>query len=360
MVTVRDVLATLERLAPAELALEWDNVGLQVGDPGAEVTHALVSLDASLLAVRHAARVGAQLLLTHHPLLFSSPKRLDVTHGPGAVVAEAIRHGVTIVAAHTNWDHAADGLNDALARHYALLDVHPFGTGPELALATLVVYAPKGSEERLIEAMAEAGAGCLGPYRRCAFTSFGVGTFEPLEGAHPAIGEVGRRESVDEARIKMVLPLSRREAVLAAMRAAHPYEMVAHSLLPIIGGMPHPAGRIGRLRRPLDLSNFLSHIGAHAAWGPKKTIERVAVVGGAADSEWTAALAAGADAFVTGEVKHHNALAAAEAGLLIVAAGHYETEDPGMAHLAERMMSEFPDVLWQHVGPEEGSAGRPW
>lgn len=360
MATVRDVLSALERVAPAELALDWDNVGLQVGDPRATVFRATVALDASLASVNHAAESGAELLLTHHPLFFSPSKRIDTGHGTGEILSAALRSELNIAAAHTNWDHAENGLNDALARHFRLEEVQPFGNGPEIALATLVVYAPTGSEERLIEAMANAGAGCIGPYRRCAFTSFGTGTFEPLEGAHPAIGVVGRRQSVNEARIKMVLPVSRREAVIAAMKAAHPYEMVAYSLLPIIEGLPHPAGRIGDLPRPLSREEFLRAVGAKEAWGPEKTIERVAVVGGAADSEWTAALAAGADAFVTGEVKHHNALAAAEAGLLIVAAGHYATENPGMAHLASRMAREMPDIAWTHWSPETGEAGRSW
>lgn len=360
MATVRDVLIALERVAPSELALDWDNVGLQAGDPQASVIKAMVALDPSLAAVEHAVQSGAELLLTHHPLLFSPAKRIDTSRGTGEILSAAMRAGLNVVAAHTNWDHAENGLNDALARHYRLEDIQPFGNGPEIALATLVVYAPTGSEERLIEAMANAGAGCIGPYRRCAFTSFGTGTFEPLEGAHPAIGVVGRRQSVNEARIKMVLPVSRREAVVSAMRAAHPYEMVAYSLLPIIEGLPHPAGRIGQTRRTLGREAFLKEVAAVSAWGPDKPIDRVAVVGGAADSEWPAALAAGADVFVTGEVKHHNALAAAEAGLLIVAAGHYATENPGMEHLSERMMVELPGVTWTHVSPENGQSGRPW
>ncbi len=363
--TVRDVLDALERIAPAELALDWDNVGLQVGDPSAEVAKAVVALDPSLDALAHTRSTGARLLLTHHPLLFAPPKRIDTSRGAGRLVAEAMRAGVHVVAAHTNWDNAEDGLNDALAATFGLLDVRPFGSGGEIALATIVVYAPSGTEEAIIEAMSDAGAGAIGPYRRCAFVSPGVGTYEPLPGARPAIGEIGRRESVEEVRIKMVLPLTRRDAIVAAMKDAHPYEVVAHSVLPLAGGIKRPAGRIGVLPEPLAAEPFADHLAATLGvrplvWGPKRPIARVAVVGGAADGEWAAALAAGSDAFVTGEVKGHHALAAAEAGLVIAAAGHHATEEPGMAHLAARMAREVPSVVWSHYAPEAGEAGRPW
>lgn len=365
MRTVRDVLDALERVAPAELALDWDNVGLQIGDPSATVARATVALDASASAVCHALESGSQLLLTHHPLLFSPPKSIHTGRGTGAILASAARGRINVLAAHTNWDHAEDGLNDELARVLELRDVTPFGDGPEIALATLVVYTPTGTEERLIEAMSNAGAGAIGHYRRCAFVSHGWGTFEPIEGANPHIGRVGRRESVEEARIKMVLPLSRKNAVIAAMRAAHPYEEVAHSLLPIIGGLKRPAGRIGALPRPSRREAFLDLLRERLgttplAWGGAEVVRRVALVGGAADSEWSAALAAGADAFVTGEVKHHNALAASEAGLLVASAGHYATENPGMAYLARRMAAELPEIAWEHWSPNEGQAGKPW
>lgn len=362
---LRDVLDALERIAPTELAAPWDNVGLQIGDPAAPVSRAVVALDRSRDALAFAHETGAELLLTHHPLFFSPPKRLDLSRGEGRFVAEAIGAGIAVVAAHTNWDNALDGLNDALARALGLADVTTFGSGGEIALGSLVVYTPAGTEEPLIEAMSDAGAGSLGNYRRCAFISPGVGTFEPLPGAHPTIGEVGRRESVPEVRIKMVLPLSKREAVIRAMKATHPYELVAHSVLPLEGGLSHPMGRIGSLPDPLSPEAFLAHLestlGARpTAWGPRREIRRVAVVGGAAGSEWPAALATGADAFVTGEVKQHHALDASEAGLIFVAAGHHATEDPGCARLARSMRAELPAVEWTHYAPERGAAGRPW
>ena len=363
--TLRDVLTALERVAPTELAASWDNVGLQIGDPSAPIARGVVALDRSFDALDFAQAETADLLVTHHPLFFAAPKRLDLSRGEGRFAAEAIRRGVAVVAAHTNWDNAQDGLNDALAAALGLVEVEPFGSGGEIALASIIVYTPAGTEEPIIEAMSEAGAGAIGPYRRCAFVSPGVGTFEALPGARPAVGSIGRREQVSEVRIKMVLPLSRRDAVVRAMKAAHPYELVAHSVLPLEDGVRHASGRIGALPAPLAPEAFLEHLRSSLGsrptlWGPKREIRRVAVVGGAADGEWGAALAAGADAFVTGEVKQHHALAAAEAGLVIVAAGHHATEDPGCAHLAARLAEEVSGVGWIHYAPQPGAAGRPW
>ncbi|MER3496509.1 MAG: hypothetical protein C4320_06890, partial [Armatimonadota bacterium] len=173
--TVADVLIALDEHAPRAAAFDWDNPGLQVGDPTTPVTSAVVALDPSLAAISFARDLRADLLLTHHPLLFSATKQLDLSRGVGERVGAAIAGNVAVIAAHTDWDLASPGLNDALAMQLGLADVTPFGRGKDVAMLRLVTYVPEGAADRLLDALAEAGAGTIGHYRRCGFWNHGEG-----------------------------------------------------------------------------------------------------------------------------------------------------------------------------------------
>ena len=256
---LREILDALERVAPARYAFSFDRIGLQVGDPEAEIARAVVSLDRSRAAVAHARSRGADLLLAHHPLLFSPLKEVVSTDHVGATVIDLASAGIAFVAAHTNWDAARGGVNDALAECLGLSDVEAFG--------------------------------------------------ESSDGEQP-IGRFG---------------------------------VVADATLSELARFAETA---------LDTKAWV--------WGDGATpIRRVAVVGGAADGEWRAARQAGAEALVTGEVKQHVALEAAESGFALIAAGHYATEQPGVVALRDRMAQSCPGVEWLTFAPEKGRAGRP-
>lgn len=365
MATVREVLTSIERIAPARFAFSFDRIGLQLGDPNADVQRAVVSLDSSLAAAEFAIEHGAQLLVSHHPLIWDPLKAMTTESREGRVALRLAQHGIAFVACHTNWDCAPGGINDTLARLLSLNDVHAFGMANPVEQFKVSVFAPPDPIPSLLEAMSEAGAGVIGNYSHCSWRSMGTGSFIGGEGANPSVGEAGRLEEVSGEKLEMVVPGRQLEAVVAAMRSVHPYEEPAFDCIPIRSTLEQPGGRIGSLPKTFSLAEFLpildARLGTRALlWGdPDSLIDRVAVVGGAADSEWKAAKAAGAELFVTGEVKQNVALEAAEFGMAIVAAGHYATEQPGMAAFAERMRAELPNLEWTLFEPGPGMAGRP-
>lgn len=365
MATVADVLAALERLAPARFTLPGDRVGLMVGDRRADVRKAVVALDISAAAVAYAKSVGAELLVTHHPLFFDPLRDVDAGTYGGGIVTSLVRSGIANVAAHTNWDAAKGGINDTLAERLGVRNAVPCGVAAMVERVKIVVYVPRGLTDALLDAMAAAGAGGIGNYRRCGFYADGTGTFQPLAGANPAIGTVGDVTSVSEVRLEMLTYPAQVDAVVAALRQAHPYEEPAYDLIPLRPETEMPLGRVGELPRPMSLREFAAHCDRALStrtwtWGSERTVRRVAVCGGSASDEWGAAQRAGADVLVTGEVKQHHGLQAAESGFALLAAGHYATEHPGCETLAAKLAEALPPVIWETFEPAPGTGGRPW
>lgn len=364
MATVHQVMNALDGIAPRRFAFSFDKVGLQVGDLNANVRRAVVSLDRSRAAVKFAKEREAQLLLAHHPLIFTPIEFVGKLGHVNTTLFELIESGISFIAAHTNWDCAEGGINDALAEKLGLTGVVTFGSAASTERLKMVVTSPLNDAERLIDAACAAGAGQIGLYSRCAFVGEGTGTFFGGVGSHPTVGEAGKIERVAEARIEMTLSEDRRWYVEDAVRKAHPYEEPAIDFYQLTSGEGHPAGRVGLLPESMTLQEFSAHVEGcldtkAVAWGSQdRQIRRVAVVGGAADSEW---IEAGnvADVFVTGEVKQHVALEAVECGSALVAAGHYATEQPGCAVLRDRMAEAMPDIEWLLFEPKPGEAGRP-
>lgn len=364
MASIQDVLAVLEQIAPARYAFPWDKIGLQVGDPSADVKRGLVALDRSLAAIERASEVGAQVLLTHHPLIFEPLTAVTMGSYEGRAVQRLIGSGISHIAAHTNWDAARGGINDALADRLGLADVVDFGSSADANNAKLVFFVPATHLESVIDACSKAGAGAIGDYTRCAYYSPGTGTYEAGRNTNPAIGEPGERSVVEEMRVEMICPISAMSSVSKALRGAHPYEEPAFNWLPLKVEAGQSMGRIGSMDAT-SLRDFVSQVETALetkawAWGdPSRSVKKVAVVGGAADGEWRAAQRAGASVMVTGEVKQHMALEACESGFAIVAAGHFATEQPGCSALRERMASAMSEVAWELFEPGPGSAGRP-
>jgi dinuclear metal center YbgI/SA1388 family protein len=354
--TIRQILTALEPIAPHRYAYKFDKVGLQVGDLDAKVTRAVVSMDRSLGAVRFAAASQAQLLLAHHPLIFDPIETVDSRSHVGRTILELAKSEIAFIAAHTNWDCARGGINDTLAGLLGLTEVRFFGTAPDVSNLKLVTFCPYDSADSIVDALSEAGAGVIGAYSRCAFTNVGSGQYiDPQSASH----------KVDEVRIEMVLPATAAEAITKALQKAHPYEEPAFDLLVLKDAPEQPIGRIGRLESAMTLGAFAAHVDSALqtrswVWGdPTRSIEKVAAVGGAADDEWMNAQRAGADVLVTGEVKQHIALEAAESGFALIAAGHYATENPGTMALRARMEASVPDVEWLAFEPTAGFHGRP-
>lgn len=366
MTTVRDVLQALETIAPQNLAFSFDKVGLQVGNPNSPVSKAVVALDRSLGAINFAKEVKAELLITHHPLIFDPLERVVESDEVGFAITEMIKSGIAFVAAHTNWDCAVGGINDVLAERLELQEIMPFGFAPTAERLKLVVFAPEENADQLVDCLSAVGAGVIGNYTRCAFMSEGTGTYVGNESSNPTIGERGRVESAIEVRIEMVLDSTIRTEVEEVIRAVHPYDEPAFDIYNLSPTGLMNCGRIGHLANHMSLRNFAEHVDRRLetrcqTWGdPDKQIEFVAVVGGAADGDWAAAMAEGADVYVTGEVKQHTALAASSAGIGMIAAGHYATENPGAAELAARLSIAIPAIDWMAYSPPPGFNGRPF
>lgn len=364
MPTVRDALIALESIAPARFAFPWDKIGLQVGSNSTEVKRAVVSLDRSLGAVSFAAANDAQLLLSHHPLIFDALTRVTDASLEGQTVIELVSRRISFIAAHTNWDAAPGGINDTLAGLLGLSEVESFGSSAVSDQFKLIFFSPKSCVDAVLDACSSAGAGEVGHYSRCAFRSEGTGTYVPGGKSNPAIGRPGERSLVDEVRAEMICPSHCRVTVEAALREAHPYEEPAYDFIPLEPVRLQPMGRLGTLPKVQSLTEFSKDVDTKLGtkcwtWGNVDQVSKVAVVGGAADSEWRAAKDAGANVLVTGEVKQHVALEAVSAGFSLIAAGHYATEHPGCVALATRMNEELGGIQWLVYEPDPGTNGRP-
>ncbi len=362
--TVADLLSAIESFAPSRWAFDFDSVGLQVGSVSSPAEKVLLSLDRSMAALDFAIASGHTVLLTHHPLFLHPIGRLDDSTYEGRFALKAIQHQISVIAAHTNWDAAPGGVNDVLASKLGLLDVKNFGSGAKVAQTKMVYTVPSRFLDATLDEVTAAGAGVIGNYRRCAFYVRGTGTFEALEGANPAVGRIGFPESVEEVRVELVLSSGLVGKVVNALKSVHPYETPAIDLYSLESIVEQPCGRVGRLPSAMSLNRFKRLIDEALAttcsyWGESdRSVEWVAVVGGAADGEWRSAQAAGADVLVTGEVKQHTALEASESGFVIVEAGHYETEHPSMEALKERLETKCPGVSATVYQPKAGCSGR--
>lgn len=366
MSKVFSALIALEKIAPRRFAFSFDKVGLQVGEVSAPLTKGVVSLDRSLGAVKYAAENGAQMLVAHHPLIFEPISAVtDRTH-VGRTILELARNNIAFAAAHTNWDSARGGINDALAKIFGLVDVKTFGSAAAVRQLKVVVLCPAQSAEAIIDAVSAAGAGLIGEYKRCAFVTQGTGTFHGSEASSPAVGEAGKTEHVAETRIEMVLPEAAAKDVEEAIRKVHPYEEPAVDFFALADRLEQPAGRVGRLPQPMTLRELTALANerldtAAMTWGnPSRMVTGLAIVGGSADSEWREARSASANVLLTGEVKQHVGLEAVEQDFPIIAAGHFATEHPGCATLRDRLAEAMPDVEWLLYTPEPGFSGRPF
>lgn len=339
--TVARWLALVDGQWPASSAASWDVVGLQVGDPGWPVERVLVTLDVTPAVVEEAAEQPHTLVLAHHPLLFRPLDRLTPGTASGRIALQAATRGVAVAAAHTNLDVADDGAgtSDPVARVLDLQQLEPLSSRPGPARLRLVTFVPVEDAETVVDAMAAAGAGAIGDYSRCAFVVEGHGTFTAGPDADPAVGEPGERTDLAEARVEMELPTGRRDAVVAALLASHPYEQVAFDLQPLVVEPVPGIGRVGELASPLPLRALAARIrddlpAPHLRFAgePDRLVHRVAIVGGAGDSHIDDARRSGADVFVTGDLRHHVALDAVTMGLAVVDAGHHATESAAMPH----------------------------
>ncbi|MDH7570514.1 MAG: Nif3-like dinuclear metal center hexameric protein, partial [Armatimonadota bacterium] len=263
---VAELVDLCHHIAAEELAEPWDNVGLQVGNPGREVSRVLACLDVTPATVAEARQLNAQCILAHHPLIFKPLASLREDWTLCGLAAALVRSNIALYVMHTNLDNACPGTTDALADALGVVETRPLVPlkgGPDAARFKLVVFVPLSHAEGVRQAMGDAGAGVLGNYSHCSFSTTGRGSFRPMPGARPAVGAVGTQEEVWEERVEVVVTRDRLDDVVRAMRRAHPYEEVAYDLYPLApspSGARQGLGRVGRLTSPVTLQQLVERV----------------------------------------------------------------------------------------------------
>jgi dinuclear metal center YbgI/SA1388 family protein len=328
------IIGIMEKLAPESLAEDWDNVGLQLGNLDKKVSKVLVALDMTNGVAQEAVSKGVDMVITHHPFIFNPVKSLREDCYTGRVAAVLIWHGIALYCAHTNLDNAPNGINQVLADMLGLLDIEKLQVISAGAYNKLVVFVPEGYQDKVLMAAAEAGAGCIGNYSHCTFQAPGTGTFLPSGSTNPFIGKPGQLERADEYRIETIVPAELTQEVVDAVLKVHPYEEVAYDIYRLQNKRDGDGpGRIGRLPVGQTLAEFAKEVkktlgldNIRLSGQPDRHVKKVALCGGSGGSLIEKAAQMGADVFVTGDIKYHDAQRALELGIALIDAGHYGTE----------------------------------
>ena len=343
-------LAVFEQIAPAEFAESWDNIGLIAGDPAQEVTRALLAIDYTADVAEEGRALGCDLVIAYHPPIFSAIKRLAAGH----VVFDAIRRGVAIYSPHTALDVADGGTNDVLCDALGMGERSPLklSTTPASTRCKIVTFVPADAADKVSDAMCAAGAGRIGNYSSCTFRSVGTGTFIGGDGTNPTVGQAGNFQKAAEIRLELVTPIDRLGTIIAALTRAHPYEEPAFDIVSLIAPpVERGIGRIGTLAAPAQRAELIERLKknlglAHVlSAGPTAgAVSKVAVCAGACGELLDDALRQRAEFYVTGEMRHHDAIRAAAAGMTVVCTLHSNSERITLSRLKARLEPLLPGV----------------
>ncbi len=351
---IRDLIAAMESVAPTADAEPWDNVGLILGDPAGALARVMLCIDLTQDVVCEAVEKGCEAVIAYHPPLFKDVRKLVADDGAttGGAVYAAVRAGLSVYTPHTALDVADGGTNDVLADVLGLSSCEPLKLAAGGDDLKLVTFVPADALEQVANALFSAGAGRIGDYRECSFRLSGTGTFYGEEGTNPAVGSKGRREEVQEVRLETVVPAGRAGEVVAALKSAHPYEEPAFDLLrraaaPRAVGL----GRIGDFDAPVAREELIERIkrglglGHVLVAGPRDgSVSRAAGCAGSCGDLLDLAAKRGAGLYLTGELKHHDALRAARLGMTAVCVLHSNSERATLARLRQRLMPMLEGV----------------
>ena len=355
------LLTALRLAAPETLAEPWDKVGLQVGrlEGRRPIKRALLTIDLTEAVVAEAKKEGCQLIVAYHPPIFAPLTRLTDGAWKERALLTCAEAGIAVYSPHTALDAVRGGITDALAAALGAGVCVPIQ--PRTAKRDeykIVVFVPQAQTMAVRQAMAKAGAGGIGNYRECSFESPGTGGFLPVEGAKPAIGRVGSRETVQETKLEMLCPGNALAHVLAALRAAHPYEEPAFDLFhlepePTPLTEAHGAGRLLTLNEPVSAQTLAARLKkvtkVKTLWqalpAKAKPIRTLAVCPGSGGSLFEKGPSA--DAYVTGEMSHHGALDLRERGSVVLLAGHTQTERPFLPHIRRMYEKAGAKIEWK-------------
>lgn len=349
--TVNTICQAMEAWAPSSLAYEWDSVGLQIGEPGREVKRVITCLTVTEEAVSRAERWNADMIVAHHPILFRGLKTLRTDDVHTRLCLRLVQRNIACFAAHTNLDVVPGGVNTLLAETLQLRDIAPLLPTPRAGQVKLVTFVPDSHLAAVRKALSGAGAGEIGAYSECAFSTPGTGAFRPGAKANPFSGTVGVLNEEPELRLEMLVTRARLRDVLAALHSAHPYEEPAYDLVTLENTDPRfGLGARGVLEKPVRLRDFaglvraalgLSHV--RMVGPPGRRVRLVAVCGGSGGGE-IPNVPRDIDVYVTGDIKYHDADSARARGLALIDAGHVGTERGIAAHIAKYLRKSVKGI----------------
>lgn len=330
---VGELIKQIEDWAPPGAAWEKDNVGLQVGSRGDKLKNILLCLELDEEVLKEAIKKKCNLIFTHHPLIFNPIKNLDFEKSKQAkLIQHLIKQNISLYSAHTNLDFTRDGVSFELAKSLKLKNV-TFLEHEEANQFKIVIFVPAANVEELSEALFSAGGGVIGNYEKCSFRISGEGTFKGNEDSNPVVGKKGNTEKVEELRLELIVDSWNLGKIINAIKKYHPYEEPAYDIYPLKNKNTNfGAGAIGELEKELSEKEFLNFVSKSLKIGrlkycngSGKKIKKVAVCGGSGSELLSRAINSGADAFITADIKYH-AYHDAEGKILLIDAGHYETE----------------------------------
>jgi len=351
---IKDISEQIEKIVPLNLAQDWDNVGLLIGDAQRNVKNILLTIDVTNDVVAEAKKLKTDLIVSYHPVIWDGLKKIT-SDGPSSTVHELIRNRIAVFSIHTALDAVKGGVNDGLAEIIGIENGKPIGdyvANPAGDNYKLVVFVPVESVAAVSNAVFAAGAGAIGNYTHCGFSTDGTGTFLPLEGAKPAIGKKGKLEKVLELRFETIVPAEKLDAVVTAMKNAHPYEMPAFDIVKLYNSQnKFGLGRIGKLAKPLRIEQISQRIKKHTGakvvgltGNDKRLVKTAAVCAGSCGKIINSVIAAKTDLYLTGELKHHQALAAQEAGLTCICLSHTVSERFILKKFAKQLQKQLNSV----------------
>jgi len=350
---IKEIVSALERFAPLPLQDGFDNAGLQIGLTEAEATGALLCLDVTESIIDEAITLGYNLVISHHPLIFKGYKSITGKDYVERCILKAIKNDIVIYSAHTNLDNAPGGVNFKIAEKIGLSNVRILSC-KEDSLLKMVTFVPVEHTEKVRHALFNAGCGNIGNYDSCSYNLEGEGTFRAQEGANPFCGKIGELHTEKEIRIETILPSFKKNAVMRALMAAHPYEEPAFDFYPLKNSWSQAgAGVVGELKSPETELDFLKRIKKTFEVGCIKhnkltgrLISKVALCGGAGAFLLSEAINCDADVFITGEIRYHDYFGH-ENDILMAEIGHYESEQYTKEIFYSLLRDLFPNFLIQ-------------
>jgi dinuclear metal center YbgI/SA1388 family protein len=338
------IIEIIEDWAPKSIAWEKDNVGLQVGSLNREIKNILLSLDVNEKVVDEAVKRNCNLIISHHPLLFTSLKRIDTDKDrTSRIIEKLIKKEITLYSAHTNLDFTKEGVSFQLAKQLDLKN-QKFLLNIPSNQNKLIVFVPLTHADKVAEALHTAGAGIIGEYTNCSFRTIGTGTFKGSGKSSPAIGAKRKLEKVDEVKIEVLVNSFDLKKIITEMKKVHPYEEVAYDVYPLTNeNVNYGMGVIGELKKGFSEKEFFEFVSKSLniknfryCRGSKSRIKKVAVCGGSGSELIKTAIKSGADAFVTADVKYHT-FQDSEKQIILIDAGHYETEVYSLNEVKKRI-----------------------